>query len=365
MTESALTRARLPRKFTPQKRETLLIAAGKGYPKETCAELAGISYETLRVWLANPEELEELAEFAAEFAAARAQKIAELQDSIDEAGNDVEGTFTDDGQPLRLPRRGDWQARKWLLTVISPPHRLGSVSGQLGLKPTEEAGEMTERQLHHRVIQMIAHPSPTVQGLIRQALGKGNATLQAIVEEHVEERRRKALEESSVETTGEEFAARELPEDTTEPEEFVEEHDPAVRRAPMTPELEYRLSEFRRVLKQYDRVAMGGIPISGKGLFMLECTDRVIIHTDTYKDKAWDMVPSLANAECAGHSRYLLVGVRATGCIREGLNADVLVWLGEPMEPPLPESLRAMAKGRETALSKLMDSMPELKVVRI
>lgn len=157
---------------------------------------------------------------------------------------------------------------------------------------------------------------------------------------------------------------RELPEAE---EEFVEEHDPNVRRAPMTPELEYRLSEFRRVLKKYDRIAMGGIPMSGKSLFLLECKDRPIVHTDDYigKGGGWEGDAALAAAACTGHNRYLLVGIRATGCIRNGLNAEVLVWLGEPMEPPLSAKHQATAKGRETALKNLMELRPDLKVVRI
>lgn len=362
---TVVSRARLPYKFTRERTETLLRAAAKGYPQGVCAELAGLSPDTLSEWLRNADEHPEMTEFSERFKAARASKVAELHDAVDEAGNDAEGEYEGD-RVIRHPRKGDWKARQWILQVISPAHR-NIVGAQLGLKPTEDGAELSEKQIHHRVIQMIAFPTDEMQGLLRQALARGNPVLQAIVEEHVDERRRMQLEQSSVETTGEEFAARQLPEAEPEADDDTEEHDPNVRRAPMTPELEYRLSEFRRVLKKYDRIAMGGIPMSGKSLFLLECKDRPIVHTDDYigKGGGWEGDAALAAAACTGHNRYLLVGIRATGCIRNGLNAEVLVWLGEPMEPPLSAKHQATAKGRETALRNLMELRPDLKVVRI
>jgi hypothetical protein len=68
------------RKFTPEVRKALLFGAARGWAKCLIAPFAGISEETLRLWLLD--EREPLAAFAVEFNRAHATAGGELSDEV-------------------------------------------------------------------------------------------------------------------------------------------------------------------------------------------------------------------------------------------------------------------------------------------
>lgn len=130
-------------------------------------------------------------------------------------------------------------------------------------------------------------------------------------------------------------------------------------------ELQQRLGRFRELLAEYPRIALGGGAERGKTLvFAPLCTDRLVVHTDDWLSAPYDAVPGLANAACAEHSRFLIEGVRVVGCIRAGLEVDVLVWLTKALGPVTPKQA-SQALGRETDLKKLLRQHPGLNVVRL
>jgi hypothetical protein len=314
-------------KFTPERVKLLLEGARKGVPERTLAASVGINHSTLKDWF-HSEDPEKQA-FTAEFHASRAGAHVEMHTAIKEVGLD------------------DWKASAWLLERTSEDYRAEG-HGALGLRPGDMAQPLNEKQVEHRFIQSIAFPTANMQRILREALRRGNETLQSLVVEHV--RTRPVLAEGH----------------ESEPEGPVPELTERTHDA--SPELVARIAAFLDVVDSHQRVALGGWPETGKTeVFAAACKDRDIVHTDDFitgRRGEWENEATAAAEACKGKFRFLIEGVRVVGCIRAGLPVDVLVWLRQPLQI-LTKGQQTMAKGRDTDLANLQKQRPDLKVVVI
>jgi hypothetical protein len=320
-------------KWNPDIRLKLLQAAATGATQGLCAEVAGISGETLRAWL-NDTDDDEKAAFAAAFRQARASRHLDMHQAILDAG------IT------------DWRASMTLLERVRDDYR-GAPSHASVVTGTEGGQTLSPKQIDHRVVRMIAHPDKRMLELLRRALQEANPTVQALVREHVESRQATELRETSIDTDGVEQG-----DEPTEPE------------APPPPDadLDLRLSRWFDVLRKFDRIALTGGPLAGKTtVFGAAVTDRRVVHTDDWRDKPWEMVPQLAASACVSAGRYVCEGVRAAAIQRHGAEPQVVVWLSKPLPPmdSLSAEHQQMWRARETALAKLRAEYPKPEVVVI
>lgn len=105
------------------------------------------------------------------------------------------------------------------------------------------------------------------------------------------------------------------------------------------------------VFARFDRVAVAGVPQSGKTSLCLDL-ERLVIHTDDFKGQPWADVPGLVLEEAHGE-RWVVEGVQAARCLRAGLRPDAIIWLPQPLVK-LTKGQASMGKGVETTFLKWM-----------
>ena len=180
-----------------------------------------VGFDTLKDWF-HSEDPDKVS-FTSEFRAARAGKHIELH-------NDVQNT-------------DDWRAKIWILERTNDDYRVEG-HGAFGLRPSDMAQPLNEKQIEHRFIQALAFPTSATQKVIREAFKRGNPTFHALIDECVK--------------------ARPLLAEGTEAPEPGEALELAPRVHTTTPELTARIAAFLDVLDAHPRVALGGGPECGK-----------------------------------------------------------------------------------------------------
>lgn len=87
--------------------------------------------------------------------------------------------------------------------------------------------------------------------------------------------------------------------------------------------------DFTDILLKYRRVVLAGGPRAGKTTLVRgRILDRLVVSTDSYLDLEWGEVPGRIIDDIRGAGDWwLLEGVRAPWCLRQGLEADCAVWV--------------------------------------
>jgi hypothetical protein len=121
-----------------------------------------------------------------------------------------------------------------------------------------------------------------------------------------------------------------------------------------------------REAMQQARVAIAGGPRSGKTTL----TDEIarerpgdpVIHTDDYMHLDWSEVSAAIVEDCSRLDRFILEGVRVPHALRKGLEADVVIWLGEARAERTPEQ-ESMALACATVFDEWREDHPDAVVV--
>jgi hypothetical protein len=114
--------------------------------------------------------------------------------------------------------------------------------------------------------------------------------------------------------------------------------------------VDWRLKALDDAMLRFARIAITGPPRVGKTWLAAQCTDRIVVHTDEWKDKDWPAQPQLIIAGCDGLDRFLLEGVQVPRALRKGLKVDCLLWLDLAGAEQTPQQ-KAMGKAIATILN--------------
>jgi dephospho-CoA kinase len=99
-------------------------------------------------------------------------------------------------------------------------------------------------------------------------------------------------------------------------------------------------------------VAITGGPWTGKSKLADTVTDRLVIHSDAYKDLEWSMASLRVLAEAAGHTDFVAEGVRVAHALRKGLTVDAVVYLTRPKKRLEKPGQASMTKATRTVFDQ-------------
>lgn len=98
--------------------------------------------------------------------------------------------------------------------------------------------------------------------------------------------------------------------------------------------------QFDDFLRTYRRIGVADGPRTGKTTLTGRITDRLVIHTDDYKDAVhWDDVPDAVIAS-SGAGRVWVEGIQVPRAMRKGMQLDAVIWTGaiNPAATPKQQS---------------------------
>lgn len=110
---------------------------------------------------------------------------------------------------------------------------------------------------------------------------------------------------------------------------------------------------FADVLAKYKRVAIVGGPKAGKTTLSRFVKDRQVVHTDDFRNYAWEDVPESVIKFVNEHSNtrgFVVEGTQVARALRKGLEVDAVVVLMEPLQT-LSKGQASMAKAVMTVLA--------------
>lgn len=109
------------------------------------------------------------------------------------------------------------------------------------------------------------------------------------------------------------------------------------------------VGEFEGLLERYARIAIAGGPRTGKTTLANRIDDRERIHTDQFRELAWEDQPQAVLDRCAPFERFVVEGVQVARALRKGLAVDLVIWLRTALVETTPRQ-QGMAKGVRTVL---------------
>lgn len=131
-------------------------------------------------------------------------------------------------------------------------------------------------------------------------------------------------------------------EPTTTPKSWAESH-------------KANLIDLGQKLQAFNRVAIGGGPLTGKSLVASCLLKHYKFETDDFMDRAWadqpgEIIAFLDFRESTIKLPWCLSGVTVGRCLRKGLICDAVVFLEYPLEP-LTFGQAKMAEGCKTVFN--------------
>lgn len=135
---------------------------------------------------------------------------------------------------------------------------------------------------------------------------------------------------------------------------------------------ESRTAWFQKQLQKFQRIALTGIPRSGKTTLSRWCKDRPILHADSYAHRGWSEASRDVAADAnATPGKLLIEGVAIPRALRKGLRVDVVIVLSSrgadgklvgALQPLLPGQ-ETMGKAVHTVLDEWADANPTVPVL--
>ena len=123
---------------------------------------------------------------------------------------------------------------------------------------------------------------------------------------------------------------------------------------------------LRDLLDRHDRVGITGAPKCGKTTLAMECSDRIVVHTDSTMESDWSEQPHEIIGMLDGVKRFLVEGVQVPRAMRKGLELDALLVLSKPYVEQTKRQ-QGMGKGVETVLKDWEQKNPKhgVELVRL
>lgn len=115
-------------------------------------------------------------------------------------------------------------------------------------------------------------------------------------------------------------------------------------------------------IREHERVAIVGGPVTGKSTLLALIHDRHAYDTDTLKHLAWGEVSERVIVHLGPHARFVVAGVRAAHALRKGLVVDGVVYLDTPFQELSPGQL-SMTKAVATVFQEWRNAHPEVDLL--
>ena len=93
------------------------------------------------------------------------------------------------------------------------------------------------------------------------------------------------------------------------------------------------LEDYIELVECYKKVALTGPPKSGKTTLANEIKDRPIIHTDDFMHLSWKEQALAPRIKAASLDTFLIEGIQVPRILRKGLDIQIVICLGESIEP--------------------------------
>jgi hypothetical protein len=119
---------------------------------------------------------------------------------------------------------------------------------------------------------------------------------------------------------------------------------------------------FAEILDEFEKIAVTGMPISGKTIYTEMVRDRHLLHTDHLSHLPFSSRWQIIEDELSHYMRWVLAGVLVPLTMtKTSVSPDAVIWLMGPRSELSPRQ-KSFAKGTRTVFYKWRRENPNVPI---